>query len=123
MADFPSLEPSARTLGLGDTPQLLHDSVSGVGVRFVQGSDRVQQRLSLNYEYLTESEAQQIIDHFDDQQGSLIAFDLPSVIWSGYTTPPVSASDYKWLYSGQFEVGIAAPSRYNISVELVTIPI
>lgn len=123
MADFPSLEPTTRAFGLGDTPQLLHGSESGVGVRFVQGADRVQQLLTLGYEYLTESEAQQIIDHFNGQQGSLIAFDLPSVIWSGYTTPPVSASDYQWRYAGAFDVSIAAPLRYNISVELVTIPI
>lgn len=123
MADFPSLEPTTRVLGLGNTPQLFHDSDSGVGVRFVQGVDRVQQLLTLGYEYLAESEAKQIIDHFNDQQGSLIAFDLPSVIWSGYTTPPVSASDYQWRYSGAFDVSIAAPLRYNISVELVTIPI
>lgn len=123
MADFPSLEPTTRTFGLGDTPQLLHDSVAGVPVRFVQGSDRVQQVLNLGFEYLTESEAQQIIDHFDGQQGSLIAFDLPSVIWSGYTTPPVSASDYQWRYGSAFDISVASPLRYNISVELVTIPI
>ena len=123
MADFPSLEPTTRVFGLGDAPQLSHDSASGVGVRFVQGSDRVQQLLTLGYEYLTESEAKQIIDHFSDQQGSLIAFDLPSVIWSGYTTPPVSASDYQWRYSTALDVSIAAPLRYNVNVELVTIPI
>ena len=123
MADFPSLEPTTRTFGLGDTPQLLHDSVSGVGVRFVQGSDRVQQRLSLGYEYLTESEAKQIIDHFNGQQGSLIAFDLPNIIWSGYTTPPVSSSDYQWRYESSFDISIPSPLRYNINVELVTIPI
>ena len=107
MANFPSLEPTTRVFGLGNTPQLFHDSDSGVGVRFVQGADRVQQLLNLG----------------NGQQGSLIAFDLPSVIWSGYTTPPVSASDYRWRYSGAFDVSIAAPLRYNISIELVTIPI
>lgn len=123
MADFPSLEPRTRALTLGDTPQLLFDSASGIGVRFVQGSDRVEQRLTLGYEYLTELEAKQIVDHFNDQQGSLLSFDLPSIIWSGYTTPPVNSSDYQWQYSAAFEVSIAAPLRYNISVELVAIPI
>ena len=123
MANFPSLEPRTRALSLGDTPQLTRESVSGVDIRFVQGSDRVQQRLTLGYEYLTESEAQQIIDHFNGQQGSLIAFDLPSVIWSGYAAVPVSSSDYQWQYAEALEVSIASPLRYNISVVLVTIPI
>lgn len=123
MANFPSLEPKTRALTLGDTPQLLYNGISGIGVRFSQGSDRVEQRLVLGYEYLTESEAKQIIDHFNEQQGSLISFDLPSIVWSGYTTPPVSSADYQWRYSGAFNVSIAAPLSYNISVELVTIPI
>lgn len=123
MADFPSLEPTTRAYSLGDTPQVLFDGISGVGVRFKQGSDRVEQLLSLGYEYLTESEAKQIIDHYNGQQGSLTAFDLPSVIWSGYTTPPVSSSDYQWRYARAFDVSIASPLRYNINVELVAIPI
>mgnify|MGYP003121378895 FL=1 len=123
MADFPSLEPTTRAYGLGDTPQVLFDGISGVGVRFKQGSDRVDQLLSLGYEYLTESEAKQIIDHYNGQQGSLIAFDLPSVVWSGYTTPPVSSSDYQWRYASAFDVSIASPLRYYINVELVAIPI
>lgn len=123
MADFPSLEPTSRVYTLGDTPQAVHEGVSGVGVRFRQGSDFVLQRLTLGYEYLTESEAQQLIDHFDGQEGSLIAFDLPSTIWTGYTTPPVNSSDYQWRYSRGFEVNLAAPLRYNVSVELETVPI
>jgi hypothetical protein len=123
MADFPSLEPTSRVYTLGDTPQAVHEGVSGVGVRFKQGSDFVLQRLTLGYEYLTESEAQQLIDHFDGQEGSLIAFDLPSTIWTGYTTPPVSSSDYQWRYSRGFEVNLAAPLRYNVSIELETVPI
>lgn len=123
MADFPSLEPSARAFGLGNTSQIRHEAASGIDVRFVSGSDRVLQTLKLDYEYLQESEAQQILDHFYEQQGNLISFDLPSIIWTGYTTPPVSSSDYKWRYSAELSVSIAAPQRYNITAELETIPI
>ena len=123
MADFPSLEPTTRVYTLGDIPQAVHEGVSGVGVRFTHGSDFVFQRLTLGYEYLTESEAQQLLDHFDGQEGSLIAFDLPSTIWTGYTTPPVSSSDYQWRYSREFEVSLSAPLRYNASIELETVPI
>lgn len=123
MANFPSLEPMTRALVLGDYPQEIYTGASGGQVRFKQGSDRVSQTLSLGYEYLSESEAQQILDHYETQQGSLIAFDLPSIIWSGYTTPPVSSSDYQWRYRSSFQISNAGPLSYNIMVELETVPI
>jgi hypothetical protein len=123
MADFPSLEPTSRTWLMGDYPQLVHSGASGGEVRFIQGSDRVGQRLTLGYEYLTESEAQQILDHFEGQQGSIVAFDLPSIIWDGYSSPPVSSSEYQWRYVGAFEVSNSAPLRYNMNIELETVPV
>lgn len=123
MADFPALEPTTRALTLGDFPQLVYQGASGGEVRFKQGSDRVEQVLSLGYEYLTESEVQQLLDHYETQQGSLIAFDLPAIIWSTYSTPPVSSSDYQWRYANGFDVGLAAPLRYNVSIDLETVPI
>lgn len=123
MANFPTLEPMTRALVLGDYPQQVYIGASGGQVRFKQGSDRVSQTLSLGYEYLSEAEAQQILDHYETQQGSLIAFDLPSIIWSGYTTPPVSSSDYQWRYRSSFQISNAGPLSYNIMVELETVPI
>ncbi len=123
MADFPTLEPMTRALVLGDYPQLVYAGASGGEVRFKQGNDRVSQFLSLGYEFLSETDARLIIDHYDTQQGSLIAFNLPSIIWSGYTTPPVSSSDYQWKYRSGFQVGNAGPLSYNIMVQLETVPI
>lgn len=123
MADFPALEPSSRAWLMGDYPQLIYSGASGGEVRFLQGADRVGQRLTLGYEFLTESEVQQILDHYEGQEGSIIAFDLPAIIWDGYTTAPVSSSDYQWRYANAFEVGVAAPLRYNVSIELETVPV
>ena len=122
MADFPALEPTSRVYVLGDYPQQIHTGASGGEVRFIQGPDRVIQRLTLGYEYLSEAEAKQILDHFETQQGSLIAFDLPNTIWAGYTTPPVSSSNYQWRYVSEFSVNVGAPLRYNMSIELETVP-
>ena len=63
MADFPSLEPTTRVLMMGDTPQESYAGTSGGEVRFRYGSDFVAQSLTLGYEYLTEAETQQILDH------------------------------------------------------------
>lgn len=123
MATFPSLTPRTRSLTLGDVPQQLYRGVSGGEVRFKQGNSYIAQTLNIGYEYLTESEAQQILDHYAGQQGSLLPFDLSAEIWSGYTTPPVSSILYQWRYSGPFDVSIAAPKQYNINIEMQTVPL
>jgi hypothetical protein len=123
MATFPSLAPQSRSLILGDIPQQFYAGTNGNDVRFKQGSSYIAQQLNLGYEYLTESEAQQILDHYAGQQGSLIPFDLSAAVWAGYTTPPVSSLSYQWRYMSTPDVGIASPKRYNLSIELQTIPI
>ena len=123
MANFPSLRPRTRALTLGDIPQQQYIGTSGGEVRFKQGTSYIAQRLTIGYELITESESQQIIDHYAGQQGSLLPFDLPAVIWDGYTTVPVSSVNYQWRYTGPFTVDIAAPRRYNITIELETIPV
>ena len=123
MATFPSLTPSSRSLSYGDYPQETYEGVSGGNVRFKFGSERVTQRLTLGFEYLTEAEMQQLLDHYEGQQGSLISFAVPAQVWAGYTTPPVSAIDYEWRYAGPFNVAIASPLRYSTSIELVSVPI
>lgn len=123
MATFPSLAPRTRSLTLGDIPQQVYTGSSGGDVRFKQGSDFIAQRLTLGYEYLTESEAQQILDHYAGQQGSLIPFDVSAAVWGGYTTPPVSSASYQWRYTGSPDVGVASPIRYNLTIELETVPI
>ena len=123
MATFPALAPRTRSLSLGDIPQQQYVGLSGGEVRFKQGSSYIAQTLNIGYEYLTEAEAQLLLDHYAGQEGSLIPFDLSAEVWGGYTTPPVSSASYQWRYTGPFGVDIAAPRRYNISIELETVPI
>lgn len=123
MATFPAIKPRTRSLSLGDIPQDQYLAVSGGEIRFKNGSDFLDQVLTIGFEFLSESETAQIIQHYADQQGSLIPFDLPSEIWGGYSSPPVSSVDYQWRYAGPFDVNIAAPSQYNVVIELQTVPI
>jgi len=123
MATFPSLAPRTRALSLGDTPQQVYLGTSGGEVRFKHGSSYISQQLTLGYELLTESEAQQILDHYAGQQGSLIPFDVSATVWNGYGSPPVDSSEYQWRYVEPLSVSIASPTRYNINVELATVPI
>tara|TARA_R100000278_G_scaffold122868_1_gene110299 strand:- start:1479 stop:1850 length:372 start_codon:yes stop_codon:yes gene_type:complete len=123
MTTFPSLEPLKTTLGYGDYPQNIHEGLSGANVRFKLGNKRVEQTLVIDYEYLTETEAQSLITHFNGQNGSIVPFDLSSIIWSAWSTPPVSSSSYQWRYSKALNISLSAPNRYSVSVELITVPL
>lgn len=121
MAIFPALKPNSRALSLGNTPQLEYSAISGANVRFLQGVKRVSQALTLAYNSISESELYLIYDHYEEQQGSLLAFDLPAVIWSGYTTIPVSSIDYQFRYAGAFSVTPTAPGRFSVEIVLITV--
>lgn len=125
MATFPSLTPNSRSLTLGDFPGARHEGVSGVGVSFLFSStDLVEQLLSLQYLALTEDQHMQIANHFVGQEGGLIPFDLPTEVWSGYSTVPVSSSDYQWRYADSLQIEPGAiTGRFNVTVELVAVPI
>ncbi len=123
MTTFPSLEPLKTTLGYGDYPQNVHEGLSGGNVRFKLANKRVEQTLRIDYEHLTETETQSIITHFNDQNGSIVPFDLSTQIWAAWTTPPVNSTNYQWRYSNPLNISISAPSRYSVSVELISVPL
>ena len=118
MATFPALKPNSRALSLGNTPQLEYTAVSGVNVRFLQGIKRVDQLLTLTYNSISEPDVYLIYDHYDVQQGSLLSFPLPAIIWFGYTTVPISSVDYEWRYAGTFSVTPTVPGRFSLEVTL-----
>jgi len=120
MTTFPAIEPASRQLSFGDYPQLNHQGVSGVGVRFLQGSNRVQQVLALGWVFLSESEMYQILNHYIGQEGTMLPFDLPSVLWAGFTTPLIG-TEYEWRYAEPVDIQRAAPLTFNVSVQLVSV--
>ena len=123
MTTFPAIEPDTISLNYGDYPQNVHEGISGGNVRFKLANKRVDQILTIDYEYLTETQAQTLLTHFNGQNGIIESFDLPSIIWSGYSTPPVSSSNYKWRYLKPFDINISAPKKYSTSIELVSVPV
>lgn len=121
MTTFPSLEPLKTSLFYGDYPINKHQGLSGANVRFKLANKRIQQILIIEYEHLTETEAQSLISHFNDQNGSIVPFDLSASIWSAWSTPPISNSNYQWRYTKPLSVSLSAPNLYSISIELITV--
>lgn len=123
MAVFPSLKPNARTLDLGNYPQLEYVGTSGVSTRFLQGNLRVSQRLVLVYNSLSETEINSIYNHYDGQQGTLISFTLPAEVWAGYDSVPISAVDYEWRYASPLTIDTSGFNRFTVTVELESVSI
>ena len=119
MAIFPTLEPARRQISFGDYPQLVYTGTSGATIRFLQGSNRVNQLLKLGFTYLSEANMYLILDHYKGQEGTLLTFTLPSIIWSGFTTAPITTT-YEWRYASEISIDQAAPLTYNVDVELIS---
>lgn len=120
MTTFPAIEPASRQLSFGDYPQLTHEGVSGVGVRFLQGSNRIGQGLDLGWTNLTETQLYDIINHYTGQEGTMLSFDLPLAIWAGFTTPPIGV-EYYWRYASEPGIEQAGPLTYNVAVQLISV--
>jgi hypothetical protein len=78
----------------------------------------------MSFEYLTEAEMLLIKDHYIDRQGTFDTFYLSGAIWGDHVTPPVPLiSDFIWRYSSQIVITDTSFDRFNVEVELETIPI
>ena len=125
MATFPSLTPSRRAYIPGDLPAVIQTSLSGSVSAFRRGNRRMGQTLQLGFDNLTESQVTEIRNHYDGQLGSYQIFFLSSECWAGYAgSPPVSlVSDFAWLYSSPPTIADGFTSRWNVEIELKTVPI
>lgn len=116
---FPSLLPSARTYVPGSIPESSQTTLSGNRTGFRRGNRSVDQKLTLSFSNLSESEVEQIRDHYIDRQGSFDIFYLPTSVWSGYTTVPVaSLGNTAWRYAQSPVVSDGIVGRWQVDVEL-----
>ena len=84
----------------------------------------LEQQLRLTFVGLTEAQMLSIRSHYVGQQGRFLSFDIPSSLLSGITTPAnFTPTGYSWIYGSAPQVeDIPCAQRYNVSIELVTVP-
>ncbi len=124
MATFPAIIPTTRLYTQGDFPSAIQASSSGATTGFRRGNRRINQTLQLTFDNLTETQVNLIRTHYDGQNGSFEIFYLSSSTWSGYTSPPVAlVSDFAWLYANPPTISDGIVSKWNVEVELVSVPI
>jgi hypothetical protein len=124
MATFPTLTPSSRTFTPGRHPHSEIPTLDGLQTRVRTSNVILEQQLRLTFLGLTESEMLSIRTHYIGQQGRFLSFFIPSSLLSGMTTPSYfTPTGYSWIYASAPQVeDIPCAQRYNVSIELITIP-
>jgi hypothetical protein len=124
MATFPTLTPSSRTFTPGRHPHSEIPTLNGLQTRVMTSNVILEQQLRLTFLGLTESQMLSIRTHYIGQQGRFLSFAIPSSLLSGMTTPAYfTPTGYSWIYGSAPQVeDIPGTQRYNVSVELVTVP-
>ena len=119
---FPSLTPTSRAYDGGDFPVRSYRSQSGVETRILYGSRRTGMSLSLGFENITDTQAEQFLDHYDETKGTYSTFSLPATAltgWKGNTAALDAATANSWRYSEAPSVSNVRPGRSSVQVKLV----
>ena len=119
---FPSLTPSSRAYDGGDFPVRTYRSQSGVEARILYGSRRTGMLLSLGFENITDAQAEQFLDHYDETKGTYSTFTLPTTAltgWTGNTDALDAAAANAWRYSEAPTVSNVRPGRSSVQVKLL----
>lgn len=122
MSDFPSLEPSARSFDLGEFPVVQVARYGRNAQRFLQGSAAYGQQLTLTYREISDADAQRLRDHYDDQDGKVVAFFLPDIIWQGHTNVTIGLPFDGWFcYAGEPQEQALDNGQVTMTVQLKAI--
>ena len=122
MADFPALIPSLRTLSPGAVAQSQFRAYGGQESRAQLGAGVHGHSVSLSFSALTFAEAKSIRDHYLGQQGSLVPFDLPADVWSGFSAyASILPGGYQWIYAGPPQFSEVACTIQSATVQLVAV--
>ena len=124
MPTFPAIEPLRRSYELADFPMEEEAAWPGVPVRYRTGYDPLAAGgmvLRLDYEDLSGTEMQLIRDHWKSQQGGIVDFNVPPIIWQGNTSQAAPALA-RWRYLAPPEETQKKGNRYDVSIELEAMP-
>lgn len=119
---YPSIAPTSRSFDPGSYPVKTFKAQSGAESRILYGSKRVDQELSLSYDNITDAEAQQFVDHFDEVKGVYETFALPSAVrsgWAGSAATLDAVTGAAWRYESPPSITSIKPGISSVQVKLL----
>lgn len=119
---YPSHKPTARNFTAGDYSYKTFKSQSGKETRILYGDKRTGMTLSLNYDNITDTAADDFIAHYDEVKGGFSTFTLPAEIragWSGNSSAIDVPTGNNWRYDGPPSITAIRPGISSVTVKLV----
>jgi len=119
---FPSLIPSTRNYASGDYPVKTFRSQSGSESRILYGNRRTGMTLELQYDNITDANAELFLNHYDETKGTYTTFTLPTVAltgWSGNADAIDAATGNAWRYDGPPQITNVRPGISSVQVRLI----
>ena len=117
---YPTFTPSARTYNPGNWAVKNYNSMSGREIRIRYGDKRFNAKLTLQYQNIADTDADDFLSHYNSQFGTYEAFTLPPEVftgWSGTSYNP-DESAMKFRYNQAPTVVSVRPGVSTVSVEL-----
>lgn len=121
---FPDFTPSARNYEPSTWPVKTFQTMNGAEVRILYGDTPSSAKLKLTYANVSDSTAQQFLDHFQQMKGTFLTFALGSNTangWKGGSLPGVGASQQRWRYESPPSVASVRPGISTVDVMLLEV--
>jgi dTDP-glucose pyrophosphorylase len=118
------LTPSSRQYDPGDFPQRVVKYGNGAEVRMLYGNRRTNMKLSLQYQNVSDGNANAFLSHYRDETfGTYATFQLDNNanVFSGWGAggEALNAPFNRWRYESAPVVENVRPGRSNVSVTLI----
>ena len=136
---FPNIKPTTRSFKMGDYPSKTYRSLSGVIFKRAFGNRQTGYTLDLTFKNVGDAAelrthagfAKQIIDHYNDVDGTFSSFTLAARVFEGmdddlwHLLPglkkdlPANPSNVKWRYAEPPQVQSVKSGVSTVTVNLV----
>lgn len=128
---FPNIKPTTRSFTMGDYPSKTYRSLSGTIFKRAFGNKQTGYTLDLTFRNIGDTSelrtrsgtAKQIIDHYNDVDGTFSSFTLPARVFEGmdndFRDLIRSPSNVKWRYAEPPQVQSVKSGVSTVTVNLV----
>lgn len=119
---YPTLTPSSRSFDAGDYSYKSFKAQNGTEVRILYGDKRTGMKLSLNYENISDTSADDFIAHYDEVKGGYLSFALPAVVrngWAGSAAAIDAVDGNAWRYESAPAINSVRPGISSVTVNLI----
>jgi len=121
---YPTLLPTSRAFNAGDWPIKTFRAQNGAEVRILYGSNRTGMQLELQYQNITDANADLFLTHYNEVRGTYGTFALPATGakggWTGNDSSiDVTGTGNNWRYAEAPTVQAVKPGVSSVTIKLV----